>query len=129
MIHIDAVWLATEPIDMRGGVDTALARVVKVFGASHPHQTYLFTNRRASRMKVLEHDGIGLLLAAQRLLHDHFVWPHSNDKAQVSLSRYSPVLKIQITKQCRQSGASVADTEQLFSSGRLHRNLSPNTGH
>ena len=35
MIRIDAVWLATEPMDMRAGTDTALARVVKVFGAPH----------------------------------------------------------------------------------------------
>ena len=28
MIRIDAVWLATEPMDMRAGTDTALARVV-----------------------------------------------------------------------------------------------------
>ena len=32
MIRIDAVWLATEPIDMRAGTDSALARVVRVFG-------------------------------------------------------------------------------------------------
>ena len=31
MIRIDAIWLATEPIDMRAGIDTVLARVVKVF--------------------------------------------------------------------------------------------------
>ena len=63
MIRIDAVWLATEPMDMRAGTDTALARVVKVFGAAHPHQAYLFANRRANRMKVLVHDGIGIWLA------------------------------------------------------------------
>lgn len=59
MIRIDAVWLATEPIDIRAGTDTALARVVKVFGAAHPNHAYLFANRRANRMKVLVHDGIG----------------------------------------------------------------------
>ena len=32
MIRIDEIWLATEPLDMRAGPDTALARVVKVFG-------------------------------------------------------------------------------------------------
>jgi hypothetical protein len=37
MIRIDAVWLATTPMDMRAGTDTALARVVSVFGAAHPH--------------------------------------------------------------------------------------------
>ncbi|WP_221455241.1 hypothetical protein, partial [Pseudomonas nitroreducens] len=39
---IDAIWLAAEPMDMRGGTDTALARVVAVFGAAKPHCAYLF---------------------------------------------------------------------------------------
>jgi transposase len=30
VIRTDAVWLATAPMDMRGGIDTALARVVAV---------------------------------------------------------------------------------------------------
>lgn len=34
MIGIEAIWLATEQIDMRAGIDTILARVVKVFGAA-----------------------------------------------------------------------------------------------
>lgn len=37
MIGIDAVWLAINPLDMRAGTDTALARVVQVFGAARPH--------------------------------------------------------------------------------------------
>jgi len=37
VIRIDAVWLATSPIDMRAGTETALARVVAVFGAAHAH--------------------------------------------------------------------------------------------
>jgi len=52
MIRIDAAWLATAPLDMRAGTDTALARVVSVFGAAHPHHAYLFANKRANRMKV-----------------------------------------------------------------------------
>ena len=87
MIRIDAVWLATEPMDMRAGTDTALARVVKVFGAAHPHQAYLFANRRANRIKVLVHDGIGIWLAARRLHQGHFVWPAPGAAARLSLSR------------------------------------------
>jgi hypothetical protein len=30
MIRVDAIWLATEPMDMRAGTETALARVVAV---------------------------------------------------------------------------------------------------
>jgi len=87
MIRIDAVWLATEPMDMRAGTETALARVVKVFGAAHPHQAYLFANCRANRMKVLVIDGIGIWLAARRLHRGHFVWPAPNSTGHFSLSR------------------------------------------
>ena len=87
VIRIDAVWLATEPLNMRAGIDSALARVVKVFGAAHPHTAYLFANRRANRMKVLVHDGIGFWLAARRLHLGHFVWPNSAAQTQLTLSR------------------------------------------
>src|SRR5450830_1888757 len=53
MIRIDYIWLATEPMDMRAGTETALARVVAVFGAAKLHCAYLFANRRAIRMNVL----------------------------------------------------------------------------
>src|SRR6185437_14891382 len=33
VIRIEAIWLATEPLDMRAGTETILARVVKVFGS------------------------------------------------------------------------------------------------
>jgi transposase len=88
VIRIDAVWLATEPLDMRAGTDTALARVVKVFGSAHPHTAYLFANKRANRMKVLVIDGLGIWLAARRLHQGHFVWPAAAGAArQASLSR------------------------------------------
>jgi len=75
VIRIDAVWLAVEPLDMRAGTEAALRRVVAVFGAARPNHAYLFVNRRANRMKVLVHDGIGAWLAARRLNAGRFVWP------------------------------------------------------
>lgn len=74
MIRIDAIWLATEPLDMRAGTDTVLARVVKVFGAARPHHAYLFANKNATRIKVLVYDGFGLWLAARRLNRGRFIW-------------------------------------------------------
>jgi transposase len=79
VIRVDALWLACEPFDMRAGTETALARVVKVFGEARPHHAYLFANRRANRMKVLVHDGVGVWLAARRLNRSGFVWPHDRD--------------------------------------------------
>lgn len=46
MIRVDAMWLCTEAMDMRAGTDTALARVVQVFGAAWPHHAYVFANSR-----------------------------------------------------------------------------------
>jgi len=87
VIRIDAIWLATTPMDMRAGTDTALARVVGVFGAAHPHTAYLFANKRANRLKVLVHDGIGIWLAARRLHQGKFVWPLGSAAQQLSLNR------------------------------------------
>ena len=78
MIRIDSVWLAVEPLDTRAGTEAALARVVTVFGEARPHHAYLFANRRANRMKVLVHDGIGVWLAARRLNSGKLVRPSVN---------------------------------------------------
>ena len=74
MIRIDQVWLAVEPIDMRAGMDTLLSRVVQVFGIAQPHQAYLFSNKRCTRLKVLVHDGLGIWLAVRRLHQGRFNW-------------------------------------------------------
>jgi len=86
MIKIEAIWLAVQPLDMRAGTEAALARVVNVFGAAKPHHAYLFANRRANRMKVLVHDGLGIWLAARRLHQGKFVWP-KDAGATLGLSR------------------------------------------
>ena len=73
VIRIDALWLATQPIDMRAGADTLLARVVHVFGTAQAHHGYLFANARANRIKLLVHDGFGGWCAARRLNAGCFV--------------------------------------------------------
>jgi len=73
VIRIDAAWFSVEALDMRSGVDTALARVVSVFGEARAHHAYLFVNKRANRMKVLVHDGFGLWLCARRLYEGSFI--------------------------------------------------------
>jgi len=86
VIRIDAVWMSVEPLDMRAGTETVLARVVKVFGEARAHHAYLFANRRANRMKVLVHDGIGIWLCARRLHQGSFTWATSGATPSVSLS-------------------------------------------
>jgi transposase len=85
VIRVEEVWLAVAPMDMRAGTETALARVVAVFGSARPHHAYVFANRRATRIKVLVHDGFGVWLAARRLNVGRFHWPES-DAERLALS-------------------------------------------
>ena len=86
MIRIDTVWLAVEPLDMRAGTETALARVVRVFGEARAHHAYLFVNRRNNRIKLLVHDGIGIWLCARRLHQGRFIWASAAMGARVAIS-------------------------------------------
>ncbi|WP_367374101.1 IS66 family insertion sequence element accessory protein TnpB [Pseudomonas lini] len=56
------------------------------FNLTQPHCAYLFANRRATRIKVLVHDGLGIWLAARRLHQGKFFWPGSRHGAHVELS-------------------------------------------
>ncbi|MFJ3372921.1 IS66 family insertion sequence element accessory protein TnpB [Pseudomonas sp. NPDC086251] len=85
MIRIETIWLATEPLDMRAGTETSLARVIAVLGAAKPHCAYLFANHRATRMKVLVHDGFGVWLAARRLNQGKLHWPGIRQGCEMEL--------------------------------------------
>jgi transposase len=78
VMEVEAVGLAVTPLDLRAGNEAAPACVVTVFGTARPHRTYLSAKRRANRMKVLVHDGIGVWLSAHRL-YMGFVWPRDED--------------------------------------------------
>jgi transposase len=67
--------MAVEPLDMRAGAERLLVRVVQVFGSAQAHHGYLFANARATRIKLLVHDGFGVWCAARRLNDGRFVWP------------------------------------------------------
>jgi len=86
MIRLDAMWLSVEPIDMRAGCESVLARVVSVFGSARPHHAYLFANRRGNRIKVLMHDGFGVWLAVRRLNKGRFIWPKEGERIDAALT-------------------------------------------
>jgi transposase len=86
VIRIDAVWLAVEPLDMRAGTETALARVVRVFGEARAHHAYLFANRRSNRIKLLVHDGMGIWLCARRLHQGRFAWANAESGPRLMIS-------------------------------------------
>jgi transposase len=92
MIRVEALWLSVEPLDMRAGTETILARVVQVFGAAQPHHGYLFTNRRGTRMKVLIHDGHGIWLAHRRLNQGRFHWRIGMGSMELSRPQFDALI-------------------------------------
>ncbi|WDG45114.1 IS66 family insertion sequence element accessory protein TnpB [Pseudomonas synxantha] len=69
-------------MDMRAGTETAMARVVMVFGAANPHCAYPFANRRANRMKVLV---LETWLEVRRLNLGKFYWPGIRHGSEMEL--------------------------------------------
>ena len=86
MIRIDALWLAVGPMDMRAGAERLLARVVQVFGGAQAHHGYLFANARATRIKLLVHDGFGVWCATRRLNAGSFEWPNTAAQGTASVT-------------------------------------------
>lgn len=74
MIRIDTLWLCTQPQDMRAGADRLLNVIVNTVGQARAHHGYLFANARATRIKLLVHDGFGVWCATRRLHAGRFVW-------------------------------------------------------
>ena len=92
MIRVEAVWLCTEPMDMRAGTESTLAKVVQVFGSARPHHAYVFANKRSTRLKVLVHDGIGIWLAARRLHQGRFIWPQGDATATLTRQQFDALV-------------------------------------
>jgi transposase len=75
VIRIDRLWRCTVPVDMRAGADRLLSAVVATVGAAHARHGYLFAKARATRVKLLVHDGLGVWRASRRLSAGRFEWP------------------------------------------------------
>lgn len=80
------VFVATEPIDMRGSFD-ALAGAARRLGLepSDGH-LYFFLNRRRRLCRVLWFDGSGWILLSKRLERGTFELPAAGASGQVAVS-------------------------------------------
>jgi transposase len=74
VIRIDTLWLCAQPQDMRAGTDRLLNIVINTVGQARAHHGYLFANARATRIKLVVHDGFGVWCATRRLHAGRFVW-------------------------------------------------------
>jgi len=74
-------------MDMRAGAERLMSCVVQTTRSAHAHHGHLFTDARATRIKLLVHDGFGVWCAARRLNAGHFAWPREAAAAALSLTQ------------------------------------------
>jgi transposase len=74
------VLVATKPVDFRRGAD-GLAAMVREQLRHDPFcgTIFIFSSKRADRLKILAWDGSGLVLLWKRLEHGAFRWPPISD--------------------------------------------------
>jgi transposase len=81
------IFLATQPVDFRKGID-GLAAVCRQVLGSNPLEgaIYVFRNRTGTALKLLLYDGQGYWLMMKRLSQGRFAWWPDSTDAQVPLS-------------------------------------------
>ena len=81
------IFLATEPVDFRNGID-GLAAVCRQRLGDNPFEgaVYVFRNRAGTALKLLLYDGQGFWLLMKRLSKGRFTWWPQGADARVPLS-------------------------------------------
>jgi transposase len=81
------IFLATEPVDFRKGIDGLAAVCRRALGANPLEGAlYVFRNRSGTALKILFYDGQGFWLCMKRLSQGHFHWWPSGPEAARALS-------------------------------------------
>jgi transposase len=81
------IFLATEPVDFRKGID-GLAAVCRQVLGDNPLEgaVYVFRNRAGTSLKLLLYDGQGYWMMMKRLSKGRFSWWPNSADARVPLS-------------------------------------------
>jgi transposase len=89
------IFLATEPVDFRKGID-GLAAVCRQRLGDNPLEgaVYVFRNRSATALKLLLYDGQGYWLLMKRLSQGRFTWWPQTLDARVPLSARELIILI-----------------------------------
>jgi transposase len=76
------VWVATQPVDFRRGINGLVALVAQTLAADpYGGEIFVFRSKRADRIKPLSWDGTGIILATKWLEQGRFAWPPIADGA------------------------------------------------
>jgi transposase len=78
------IFLATEPVDMRGGFDRLASRVMQAGLDLYAGHLFVFLSKRRTHLKILTHDGTGLVVLYKRLSRSRFVLPEVSPGARTA---------------------------------------------
>jgi transposase len=80
------IFLATQPVDFRKGIDSLAAVCRQVLGEQPlGGAVFVFRNRAATALKILFYDGQGFWLCMKRLSQGRFTWWPTSADARVPL--------------------------------------------
>ena len=80
------IFLATQPVDFRKGIDSLAAVCRQVLGEQPlGGAVFVFRNRKATALKILFYDGQGFWLCMKRLSQGRFTWWPTSADARVPL--------------------------------------------
>lgn len=103
------IYLAAEPVDMRGGFDRLAGRVRAAGLDLYGGHLFIFVSRRRTHLKVLTWDGSGLVVYYKRLGSGKFVPPvdeHGRRPATLDTAAFAKLLRGSQTVGVRRSLSS-----------------------
>lgn len=78
------IFLATEPVDMRGGFDRLAGRVLQAGLDLYAGHLFVFLSKRRTHLKVLTWDGTGVVVLYKRLERGVFTRPDVGTDARTA---------------------------------------------
>lgn len=116
------VYLATEPVDMRGGFDRLAGRVRTAGLDLYGGHLFVFVSRRRTHLKVLTWDGSGLVVLYKRLGRGKFLVPPRDgvpSTATLDAAAFATLLRGSETVGVRRSKSPNHTNKGLDSLGRV----------
>ena len=103
------IYLAAEPVDMRGGFDRLSGRVKQAGLDLYAGHLFVFVSKRRTHLKILTWDGTGLIVYYKRLGRGKFVPPVGKDgerTTNLNPKAFAKLLRGAVTVGVRRSQSS-----------------------
>ena len=113
--HTQRIFLAAEPVDMRGGFDRLASRVLQAGLELYEGHLFVFVSKRRTHLKILTWDGTGLVVFYKRLAKGRFQLPVIPEGARTA--SLDPASLATLLEGCRVRGVGRSSPSGGLSSG------------